>query len=145
MKAVLQRVRSAKVLVEERPVAEIGTGLLILLGVNQADDERVSTQLADKCAKLRIFEDAAGKMNLSLTDVRGEALVVSQFTLYADTQKGLRPSFTDAAPPEKAEQLYQHFIDRLHAAGIPVRNGIFGARMLVTLENTGPVTIILEA
>lgn len=145
MKAVLQRVRSARVSVEEQPVAEIGPGVVILLGVHQSDDETRSAQLAQKCARLRIFEDESGKMNRSLIDVSGAALVVSQFTLFADTERGLRPSFSGAAPPARARQLYEHFSDRLRAEGTGVKTGIFGARMVVTLENAGPVTIILEA
>ncbi len=144
MKAVLQRVRSAGVIVEDRSVGEIGPGLLILVGVTVGDNEQTSSHLAEKCAKLRIFEDSDGKMNRSVLETNGEVLVVSQFTLYADTAKGLRPSFTAAAPPQRAEELYHHFTSRLRALGLTVKTGIFGTRMVVRLENAGPVTLILE-
>lgn len=145
MKAVLQRVRSAGVIVEDHSVAEIGAGLLILVGITTGDNQQTCSHLAEKCARLRIFEDADGKMNHSVLETNGEVLVVSQFTLAADTAKGLRPSFTTAAPPHQAEELYHHFMSRLRALGLTVKTGIFGARMVVRLENAGPVTLILEA
>ena len=128
----------------ERPVAEIGRGLVILLGVGPEDGEEQVSYLADKVANLRIFEDSEGKMNLSLLDVGGEAIVVSQFTLYADTRKGRRPSFTDAALPEAASPLVESFASRLSAQGIATQTGEFGAHMLVEIANDGPVTIWME-
>jgi D-aminoacyl-tRNA deacylase len=125
-------------------VAEIGPGLVMLLGVQRGDGEADVDRLAGKAARLRIFEDDAGKFDRSLLDVRGAALAVSQFTLIADTGKGNRPSFTAAAPPEEAEPLYDRFCEALAAAGVQVERGIFGARMAVSLVNDGPVTIILE-
>ncbi|MEO0184674.1 MAG: D-aminoacyl-tRNA deacylase [candidate division WOR-3 bacterium] len=144
MKAVLQRVKSAQVKVGERVVSKIGQGFLILFGVKRGDDEEKVKDLAETCAHLRIFEDEAGKFNLSIRDINGEALVVSQFTLLADTSRGRRPSFTNAEEPEKAKKLYELFIETLKELGIPTKSGIFGERMLVSLENSGPVTIILE-
>jgi len=125
-------------------VGQIGRGLVVLLGVGHGDGEAEARLLAEKIANLRIFEDAAGKMNLSLLDIGGEALVVSQFTLYADTRRGRRPGFTDAALPDVAEPLVQRFADHLRAAGIPVATGRFGAMMLVEIHNDGPVTILLD-
>jgi D-tyrosyl-tRNA(Tyr) deacylase len=125
-------------------VAEIDPGLLVLLGVARDDDVGAAERLAAKVAKLRIFEDDAGKFDRSLVDGGGEALVVSQFTLIADTRKGNRPSFTDAAPPEEAEPLYEAFCDALRGLGIGVGQGVFGARMEVELVNDGPVTVALE-
>jgi D-tyrosyl-tRNA(Tyr) deacylase len=144
VKAVLQRVTQAEVLVDGRSAAAIGRGLLILLGIGPQDGKTGAEALAEKCAVLRMFEDDAGKTNLSIQDIRGEALVVSQFTLYADARKGRRPSFTDAAPPEIAEPLVRHFAECLAAAGIPVRTGVFGAHMQVKLTNDGPFTLVLE-
>lgn len=144
MRLVLQRVLHGKVSVSERPVAEIGRGLVILLGVGPEDGEEQVSYLADKVANLRIFEDSEGKMNLSLLDVGGEAIVVSQFTLYADTRKGRRPSFTDAALPEAASPLVESFASRLSAQGIATQTGEFGAHMLVEIANDGPVTIWME-
>jgi D-aminoacyl-tRNA deacylase len=144
VKAVLQRVSQAEVLVDGRTAAAIGRGLLILLGIGPHDGKAEADALAEKCAVLRMFEDDAGKTNLSIQDIRGEALVVSQFTLYADARKGRRPSFTDAAPPEIAEPLVRHFAECLTAAGIPVRTGVFGAHMQVILTNDGPFTLVLE-
>lgn len=144
MRAVIQRVQRGAVSVKQRRVAEIGRGLVILLGVGAGDNQQICQALAKKIALMRIFEDENGKMNLSLLDVKGEALVVSQFTLYADTRKGNRPSFTDSAPPDIAEPLVEHFIDALRAEGIEVLSGVFGAHMLVEIENDGPVTIWLE-
>ncbi|MGB9721920.1 MAG: D-aminoacyl-tRNA deacylase [bacterium] len=144
MKAVLQRVKSAQVRIEERVVSDIGKGLLILLGVKKGDDENKVKDLAETCINLRIFEDTSGKFNLSLKDINGEALVVSQFTLLADTSRGRRPSFANAEEPEKARKLYEFFVETLKVLGISTKSGIFGERMLVSLENNGPVTIILE-
>jgi D-tyrosyl-tRNA(Tyr) deacylase len=144
MRLVLQRVRRGSVSVEEKIVSEISQGLVILVGVGPEDTEEEAKWLAEKCAYLRIFEDAEGKTNLSLQDVKGEALVVSQFTLYADTHKGRRPSFVHAAPPEIAEPLVETFAEELRTIGIPIQMGVFGAHMLVNIENDGPVTIILE-
>lgn len=144
MRALIQRVTSAKVAVEKEIVAEIGNGLVILLGIGQGDTEDQARFLAEKIATLRIFEDSASKFNLSLLDVRGAAIVVSQFTLYGDTRKGRRPSFSEAARPEVAEPLVDKFAGFLRAQGIPSQTGIFGAHMLVEIENDGPVTIWLE-
>lgn len=144
MKAVLQRVRRGRVSVDDRTVAEIGRGLVILVGVGQGDTESEARWLAEKCAVLRVFEDDAGKTNLSVKDVEGEAIVVSQFTLHADTRKGRRPSFIKAADPKIAEPLVTHFAEYLAAQGIPTQLGVFGAHMLVEIENDGPVTILLE-
>jgi D-tyrosyl-tRNA(Tyr) deacylase len=144
MRALIQRVRQASVTIADRSVAEIGRGLVILLGVGPQDDEQKSALLARKIALLRIFEDEQGKMNLSILDVQGEAIVVSQFTLYADTRKGNRPSFTDAAPPALASPLVDRFVDYLKEQGVPTQTGEFGAHMLVEIENDGPATIWLE-
>ena len=126
------------------PGGEVGRGLCILLGVARVDTEAEAERLAGKVARLRIFENEEGKFDRSLLDVRGAALVVSQFTLIADTAKGNRPSFSEAAPPEQAEELYVRFCDELRALGVPVETGVFGARMAVELVNDGPVTIVLE-
>lgn len=144
MRAVIQRARSASVSVNGAVVSRIGQGMVVLLGVGMNDSEDDALWLAEKIANLRIFEDEQGKMNLSLADINGEALVVSQFTLYADARKGRRPSFTDAAPPEKADALYQYFTGLLEKAGIVTGTGIFGADMLVDIQNDGPVTILLD-
>jgi D-tyrosyl-tRNA(Tyr) deacylase len=144
MRAVLQRVRRGKVSVEGRTVAEIGSGLVILLGIGPADTEDTARALAEKAANLRIFEDEQGKMNLSVRDVSGAAIVVSQFTLYADTRKGRRPSFIDAALPDTARPLVDRFAGLLNEQGVPSQTGEFGAHMLVEIENDGPVTILLE-
>ena len=144
MRVVIQRVRSASVSINDSVFSRIGQGVVILLGVGLNDSEDDAHWLAEKIANLRIFEDEQGKMNLSLTDINGEALVVSQFTLYADARKGRRPSFTDAAPPEKADGLYQYFAGLLGKAGIVVQTGVFGADMLVEIQNDGPVTILLD-
>jgi D-tyrosyl-tRNA(Tyr) deacylase len=146
MKAVLQRVTSARVLVEERTVGEIGNGLLILVGVAGEDHEADAKWLAEKIASLRIFPDSQGKMNLSIKEAAGSALVVSQFTLLGDCRKGRRPSFDKAAPPEKAESLYQRFVEMLRQdEGLSVATGTFGAMMAVSLVNDGPVTLILNS
>lgn len=144
MKAVIQRVSRGSVTVEGKLVSEIGQGLLILLGIGPADDKAIAKQLAKKIAHLRIFEDEAEKMNLSLLDVRGEALLVSQFTLYADTSRGRRPSFIEAAKPDLAEPLVTYFAKQMIAQGVPTQMGVFGARMAVELVNDGPVTIVME-
>lgn len=144
MRLLLQRVKSGKVIVAERTVASIGPGLVILLGIGKGDGEEQARFLAEKVATLRIFEDEAGKFNLSILDKGGAAIVVSQFTLYADTRKGRRPSFTDAALPEAAAPLVEKFAELLRAQGIPTQTGVFGAHMLVEIENDGPVTIWLE-
>jgi D-aminoacyl-tRNA deacylase len=123
----------------------IGSGLLILLGVGRGDDEAAAVRLADRCCRLRVFEDEQGRMNLSLLDTHGAALVVSQFTLYADTTRGRRPSFEPAAPPDVARALYERFAAALQAAGVETRLGVFGARMKVELTNDGPVTICLDS
>jgi len=144
MRAVVQRVSRASVRVDGKIVGEIGRGVVVLVGVTHGDGREQVDWLAEKIAGLRIFEDAAGKMNLGLTDVGGAALVVSQFTLYADARKGRRPGFTDAAPPEVAEPLVDYFAQALRAQGVPVETGIFRAHMLVEIHNDGPVTILLE-
>lgn len=145
MRAVVQRVTSASVMVDEKLISEIGEGFLIFHGVAQEDTSADLDYLTNKIANLRVFEDDEGRMNRSLLDVGGEALVVSQFTLYGDCRKGRRPSFIDAAPPDKAEMLYQQFIEALSNMGIPVKSGIFQAMMDVKLVNDGPVTILLDS
>lgn len=144
MRVVLQRVSHGRVTVNGNKLAEIGIGLVILLGVGPKDGEEQIDYLVKKIANLRIFEDDHGKINRSLLDIGGSAIVVSQFTLYADTRKGRRPSFTDAAPPEIAEPLVDRFAERLSALGVPTQTGDFGAHMLVEIANNGPVTIWLE-
>jgi D-tyrosyl-tRNA(Tyr) deacylase len=144
MRALVQRVRYGKVSVDGKTCAEIDQGLVILLGVGHADGEGQAAFLADKIANLRIFEDADGRMNLSILDVQGAAIVVSQFTLFADTLKGRRPSFSAAALPEVARPLVARFAECLQAQGIPTGQGIFGADMLVEIHNDGPVTVWLE-
>lgn len=143
MRAVLQRVTRAAVSWDGNR-EEIGLGLLVLLGVGPADDEGVAERLAQKTAQLRIFEDGEGRTNRSLEEVGGQALVVSQFTLYADTSRGRRPGFTGAAAPELAERLYRHFAAALAERGVPVRTGSFGAEMDVELVNHGPFTVLLD-
>jgi len=144
MRAVLQRVRRGRVSVDGDTIAAIDHGLVILIGAGQADTAGEAEWLAEKSAVLRVFEDEQGKTNLSVQDVGGEVLVVSQFTLYADTRKGRRPSFINAASPEIAQPLVDHFVDHLEGLGVSVQRGVFGAHMLVEIENDGPVTIILE-
>lgn len=144
MRALLQRVSSGNVIVDEKIVAEIGRGVVILLGIAPDDGEEQARWMAEKIANLRIFEDEDGKLNLSLLDIGGAAIVVSQFTLYADTRKGRRPSFTDAALPEIASPLVDRFAALLNEMGIAAQKGIFGAHMLVNIANDGPVTIWLE-
>ncbi len=141
MRAVVQRVRRGKVSVEGRTVAEIGPGMVVLLGIGRQDNEEIARALAEKIAFLRIFEDDQGKMNRSIRDMGGEVIVVSQFTLYADTRRGRRPSFTDAALPDLARPLVDRFAGFLAGQGVPTQTGEFGANMLVEIENDGPVTI----
>lgn len=145
MRAVLQRVSAARVVVGGQTVGEIGRGWLALVGVAPTDTPATADWLADKVAHLRCFPDADDKMNLSVQDVSGGVLAVSNFTLYADAAKGRRPSFTAAARPEQAEPLYLHFVNALRALGVPVQCGIFGADMQVTLTNDGPVTLVLDS
>lgn len=145
MRVVLQRVSRASVTVGGEEVASIGRGLLLLVGVGQGDDEAEARRLAAKCAEMRIFADAEGRFNLSVTDIGGEALVVSQFTLFGDVRRGRRPSFTEAARPEVAEPLVEAFAQALGGAGVPTQTGRFGAKMEVELVNDGPVTIILDS
>jgi D-aminoacyl-tRNA deacylase len=145
VRAVVQRVQHASVVVGGETVSDIGPGLVVLLGVAASDSTSECDRLAAKVARLRIFEDDGGRFDRSLVDVSGEALVVSQFTLVADTRKGSRPSFTDAAAPDLAEPLYERFCERLGANGVRVARGVFGARMAVSLVNDGPVTIVLDA
>jgi D-tyrosyl-tRNA(Tyr) deacylase len=144
MRALIQRVSSGKVSVDDRTIAQIGGGLVILLGVGHGDGEEQALYLAEKIANLRIFEDDQGKTNLSVLDVGGEAIVVSQFTLYADTRKGRRPSFIYAADPDVAAPLVERFAEFLRGHGVPTQTGQFGAHMLVEIHNDGPVTIWLE-
>jgi len=145
MRAVLQRVREASVSVDGEIVSAIGAGIVILVGVTHGDDENDARWLAQKIATLRIFEDDNGKFNLSMLDVHAAALVVSQFTLYADARRGRRPDFIDAARPEIAEPLIERFAALLREQGVPVETGKFQARMLVKIFNDGPVTIILDS
>ena len=144
MRAVVQRVSQASVSVEGEVVGAIGRGVVVLVGVTHGDTEEQAVWLARKIAGLRIFEDDAGKINAGLLEVDGAALVISQFTLYADARKGRRPGFTDAAPPGVAEPLVEHFAQALRNHGVPVETGVFGAHMLVEIHNDGPVTILLE-
>jgi D-aminoacyl-tRNA deacylase len=144
LRAVVQRVAEARVVVGGEVVAEIGAGLCVLLGVARGDDEAAAERLSGRIARLRIFENEDGKFDRSLLDTGGAALVVSQFTLIADTSKGNRPSFTEAAPPDEAERLYEIFCSDLLALGVDVERGSFGARMRVELTNDGPVTIVLD-
>jgi len=144
MRALIQRVSKASVTVDNKVISQIGNGFVVLLGVGHGDGEAQAAFLAEKIANLRIFEDEQGKTNLSILDVKGEAIVVSQFTLYADTRKGRRPSFTDAALPEVAELLVDRFVELLRGHGVPSQTGKFGAHMLVEIHNNGPVTIWLE-
>ena len=141
----MQRVTHARVTVDNKVVGEIGHGLLVLLGVAKEDAETDANYLADKITGLRVFEDASGKMNLSLGEAEGSMLVVSQFTLYGDVRRGKRPSFDQAAPPEKARQLYEYFVEKIRAAGLRCETGTFQAMMQVELVNDGPVTILLDS
>ena len=144
MRLVIQRVSHASVTVDGHSVGECRAGFCILAGVKIGDTPAEAKWLANKVANLRVFEDAAGKMNLSLLDVKGEALVVSQFTLYANAQRGRRPDFVDAARPEQAEPLIEYFVEQLRAEGVPTQTGVFRAMMSVEIHNDGPVTVILE-
>ena len=145
MRAVVQRVSRASVAVEERVVGEIGVGLLVLLGVSATDAEADAGYLADKIAGLRIFEDQDGKMNRSVTEAQGAVLAVSQFTLYGDVRRGKRPSFDDAARPERARELYEYFVTQIRQRGLRCETGQFQAMMSVSLVNEGPVTILLDS
>jgi D-aminoacyl-tRNA deacylase len=144
LRAVVQRVAEARVLVGGEAVGEIGAGVCVLLGVAHGDDEAAAERLAGRIARLRIFENEVGKFDRSLLDTGGAALVVSQFTLIADTAKGNRPSFSEAALPEEAERVYEKFSEALRSLGVPIEMGVFGARMEVELVNEGPVTIVLD-
>ncbi len=144
MKIVIQRVSRAEVKVEGKIVGKISIGFLVLIGITHTDTKKEADFLADKIANLRIFEDKENKMNLALKDVEGSVLLISQFTLYGDASKGRRPSFTEAAKPERAIPLYEYFIKKITDSGIKVETGIFGAKMEVNLTNSGPVTIIIE-
>ena len=145
MRAVLQRVSSAEVSVEGKCIGRIGRGFVVLLGVARGDSEEDAAFIADRTIGLRVFGDSEGKMNLALDKVGGELLVISQFTLLADTSAGRRPSFINAAPPSEAERLYQHFLSLARNAGVKVETGSFGAMMAVALVNDGPVTIVLDS
>jgi D-tyrosyl-tRNA(Tyr) deacylase len=145
MRIVLQRVSWGRVLVAGHAIGEIGKGMVILVGIGPQDGEDQARLLAEKVANLRIFEDEQGKMNLSVLDIRGEVIVVSQFTLYADTRRGRRPSFTEAALPEVARPLVELFAQLLRQLGVPTQTGEFGAQMQVEISNDGPVTILMEA
>ncbi|RMH71222.1 MAG: D-tyrosyl-tRNA(Tyr) deacylase [Gemmatimonadetes bacterium] len=144
MRILLQRVREARVRVEDTIVGEIGQGLLLLVGVGHGDNTPEADFLAEKCLNLRIFEDDAGKMNLSVKEIGGGILAVSQFTLYGDCKKGRRPSFTKAAPPEQANSLFEYFVEKLRQSDLHVQTGQFQAKMAVELINDGPVTFMLE-
>lgn len=144
MIALIQRVSRAKVSVDSQTISNINEGLLILLGIRKGDTADQANRLADRCVNLRVFEDSNGRFNFSLKDISGEALVVSQFTLLADTARGRRPSFSDAEEPVKSKELYELFIKAINKSGVQARGGIFGARMLVSLDNNGPVTIAME-
>ena len=144
MKFVAQRVASATLCVSDELVSEIGRGLVVYLGVKAGDVEQQAEKAMEKIAALRVFEDEAGKMNLSVRDVKGEVLLVSQFTLYGDARKGNRPSFTEAERPERADALYEHAVAHLRSLGVPVQTGVFGADMQIEQHNDGPVTIIYE-
>ena len=146
MKIVLQRVKNASVSVEGKVVGEIGFGVMVLLGITHNDTKEIADSLIKKLLHLRIFNDEQGKMNLSILDVHGDLLVVSQFTLYANTKRGNRPSYIDAAPPDHSLPLYAYFIENLKIqSGLEVQSGIFGAMMDISLVNSGPVTIVLES
>jgi D-aminoacyl-tRNA deacylase len=145
MRAVVQRVKESSVSVNHQIISRIGPGVLVLLGVSEADDSKDAAFLSEKIAHLRIFEDEAGKMNRSLLETRGEMLVVSQFTLLGDCRKGRRPSYVQAAGPEKAENLYEAFVEKVREKGVAVKTGQFRAMMDVALINDGPVTLILDS
>ncbi len=145
MRAVIQRVRQARVSVDGRIVGEIGAGVVVLLGVGKGDSKEAAQYLAEKTAKMRIFEDADGKMNVSVLESGGAALVVSQFTLYGDLSRGRRPGFERAAPPAEANRLYEEYIVCLKSLGVRIQTGVFQAHMVVELENDGPVTILIDS
>ncbi|MGI6413877.1 MAG: D-aminoacyl-tRNA deacylase [Syntrophomonadaceae bacterium] len=145
MRAVIQRSNASEVTIEAQESRTIGKGLTVLLGIKKGDTEKEALYMMDKIANLRIFEDQDGKMNLSVSDIKGEILLVSQFTLYGDARKGRRPSFTDAEAPEAAERLFSYCVEYLQALGLRVETGVFGARMRLTLENDGPCTILLDS
>lgn len=145
MKAILQRVTHGQVTVDDSITGKIDTGFVVLLGVGHEDTEEDADYLAEKMVNLRVFNDDAGKMNRSLIDVSGSVLAISQFTLFADTRRGRRPSFIDAAPPEQATHLYEYFMNKVRSAGVRVEKGVFGAHMVVDIQNDGPVTIILDS
>jgi len=144
MRVVIQRVTKGRVTVDNEIKADIGPGLMILLGIGPDDSEAQAEYLVHKIAHQRIFSDAEGKMNLSVKDIGGEAIVVSQFTLYADTKKGHRPSYVRAAKPEQASKLVDRFVEMLTAQGVPTQDGVFGAHMVLDIQNDGPVTIVME-
>lgn len=144
MKVVLQRVSEASVEVSNQKISSTGPGLLLLVGADKGDSAANADFLADRCLGLRIFEDDAGKMNLSVADINGEIMAVSQFTLSADISKGRRPSFSTAMEPVEAKQLFDYFVDKLRAGGLNVKTGEFGAKMVVSLVNQGPVTFVME-
>ena len=145
MRVVLQRVGEAKVTVEEKVIAVIGQGLVLLVGIGKEDTPEDVALIAQKCLNLRVFEDEQGKMNLSVLDIAGGLLAISQFTLLGDTRKGRRPGFSDAAAPDEAQTLYEQLVSRLCQSGLNVQTGIFGAKMLVEIHNDGPVTFILDS
>ena len=145
MRIVIQRVTHASVSVEGKVCGKIGKGFLVLIGVSATDNKSICEKMAEKISKLRIFEDENEKINLSITDVGGEMLIISQFTLYADCKKGNRPSFTEAGSPDMAESLYEYFISLIKEKNIPVEKGIFGADMKVELLNDGPFTVVLDS
>jgi D-tyrosyl-tRNA(Tyr) deacylase len=145
MRAVVQRVSRSQVQVDGQTTGQIGKGLLVLLGIGNGDSAKEADYLLEKIINLRIFEDSGGKLNLSLLDIKGALMVISQFTLYADCRKGRRPSFTDAAPPETAKALYEYFLDKARLTGLAIASGIFQAMMEVELINSGPVTILLDS
>jgi D-tyrosyl-tRNA(Tyr) deacylase len=145
MKFVIQRVREAKVDVDNKTIGNIGHGLLVLVGISGSDDERIADKMVDKMTKLRIFDDDEGKTNLSISDVGGEFLIISQFTLYADCKKGNRPSFINAGKPDMANGLYEYIISEVAKKGFKTEHGMFGADMKVSLVNDGPFTIVLDS
>lgn len=145
MRAIVQRVRDASVTVDKAVTGSIGLGLLVYLGVCDSDTEEICAKLASKIARMRIFQDAEGKMNLSVSDIDGDVLVVSQFTLYASMKRGNRPSFDGAGRPELADRLYEVFMEELRTLGLKVEHGVFGAHMHVKYENDGPVTMIMDS
>lgn len=145
MRAIVQRVNGAQVSVDGQVIGQIRLGVVVLLGVGRKDNQTDASYLANKIVNLRIFEDESGKMNRSLLDIHGQAMIISQFTLYGDCRKGRRPDFTKAAQPGEAKELYLNFVDRIKSAGISVATGEFGATMLVRIDNYGPVTLIVES